>query len=137
MIIYLLLLAAGLVVALLALRRIRKTIAFLKTAQRATATVIGFETTRDSEGGGDLYAPLFRFYTPNDLEVTYRYPVSSSPKSWSEGDEMTVVYDLQRPESVRLLTFSLHFGVAATLLTIAAPLVVVPLCYFFLLPYLR
>lgn len=135
MIIYLLLLVAGLAFAFAAAHRIRKTLTFLRTAQRSTATVVGFETVKDSEG--DLYAPLFRFYTPDNREVTYRYPVSSSPKSWSVGAEITVVYDLQRPEEVRLLTFSRNFGAAATLLTIAAPLVVVPLCYFLLLPYLR
>lgn len=128
---YLAPLAAGIVCALFALYTLAKTFAFLHSSVRTTAAVVAFDQ------GDDTFAPVFRFFTRNNEEIRYTYPVYTSPKSWSIGEEATVAYDPQQPEKARLLTFLGTFGITALLFAAAAALMVCPVCYLVLRRFLQ
>lgn len=124
-------LAAGIICALFAVYTLVKTFAFLQTAARTTATVIEFKE------GDDTFAPVFRFFTKNNEEIRYTYPVYTSPKSWSVGEEATVAYDPQQPAEVRLLTFWGTFNITTILFAAAAALMVRPVCRMVLRRFLQ
>lgn len=132
---YILLCTVGVIMVFIAVRMILNTLAFLDQSQRATATVIDFKIHESSDG--DTYSPVFQFHTRDGQEVLCHYPINSSPRGWSIGDEATVAYDPGNPEEAKVLTFFATFGIAAVLLMIAAPMIALAACYFITARFLR
>lgn len=125
---YTITLATGIVLLLISLHFLKESLSFLRTSNRATATVIELETVKDSDG--DTYRAIFRYYTNSGQEFIYRQGSSSSPAIWDVGEEATIAYDPNDPYKARLVTFFSMFGATAVLMAIALPCIVFGLGYF-------
>lgn len=133
--IYKILVAAGVILFLLAVYFFNKSVRFIKTGERATATVI--ELVKSTGGKSTSYKPVFKFKTALNQEVIYRHNVSTSPPAWKIGEEAVIVYDSNNPQKAKLLTYFGSFGLSVILLALAMPLIVIGGGYFFSQSYLR
>jgi hypothetical protein len=131
---YYIILGAGVILFVAALLSFRSTLAFLKKAEKATATVTSL---RVIESDGEVYLPLFTFRARNNIEYTYELPEGSNPSFWSVGETETVIYDPADPSSVRLYTYFRIFVWPLVLISIALPLLVVGGGYFVAAQFLK
>jgi hypothetical protein len=115
-------LTVGLALLIASLFFFRKTIGFIKSSERTTATVIKLEEISSSDGR--TWKPIFKYTTYTGKEYTYRASFSSSPSPWKVGDEAQLAYEPANPQKAKLLTYLGSFGLPITLLTIAMPLLV-------------
>lgn len=112
-----------------------KSLDFIKTGTRTTATVI--ELVEKSSSDGRTYAPVFEYKTHFNEKIKYHYPVSSSPASWTVGEEATIVYDNNNTRSVKLLTYFGTFGWTVVLMAIAMPMLVIGGGYYLSQAFLK
>jgi hypothetical protein len=112
--------AALLIASLLMLK---KSMAFLKDSERATATVVDLQRVSGSDG--DTYKPVFTFKTYANQDITYRSGVSSSPPAFEIGEEVTIAYDRNNPSTAQLLTYWGSFRWSIILACIAMPLIII------------
>jgi len=103
---------------------IRQRLAFIRDSEKTMGTVILLKKEKDSDGG-TTYRPVFRFKTKTNQEIVFDHSVTSSPPSWSVGDDATIVYDPDNPDNARLYSYFGVFGVAAILMAVAMPLIVI------------
>ncbi|MBO9573963.1 MAG: DUF3592 domain-containing protein [Chitinophagaceae bacterium] len=120
---YTITLTVGLILLVISLFLLRDSLAFLKDSERAVATVIQLDRVSGSDG--DTYKPVFTFKTVSGQEITYRHGVSSSPPSWSVGEETVIAYKAGDPSVARLVTYFGTFGWSIVLMAIAMPAIVV------------
>lgn len=120
---YTICLVVGTALLIASLLMLKKSMAFLKNSERATATVV--ELQRVSGNDGDTYKPVFVFKTYANLEITYRSGVSSSPPAWEIGEEATIAYDRNAPSTAQLLTYWGSFRWTIILACIAMPLLII------------
>ncbi len=73
---YYIILGAGIALFIFALLSLRSTLAFLKKAEKATATVTSL---RIDDSDGEVYIPLFTFRTRNNTEYSYELPEGTNP----------------------------------------------------------
>ena len=71
-----------------------------RTAARATGVI----TALDGTGGayGTIYAPTFRFETPDKRVWTIELMTGTSPAAYSVGEVVPVVYDADAPMGARI-----------------------------------
>jgi len=108
---------------------------FLKTTQRAEATVIKIQKNEDNDG--TTYKPVFKFKSFNGEDYMYTYPFGTSNNSWSVGDKATIAYAGNNPIKARLVTYFGTFGWAVILIAIAMPLIVIGGGYYLAQPFLK
>lgn len=70
---------------------------------RADAEVVDLHVSRDEEGGR-VYYPVVRFRTAGGQEVEARTRVGGSPPQARPGDQVRVIYQPGRPQTVSLDT---------------------------------
>ena len=133
---YNILLALGLILFGISIFILRRTFTFLRLSERAEATVIDLNQTKDSDGGY-MYKPTFKFITKQKQEIEYRYSFSSNTTSWEIGDKTTVAYDPHSPTDAKILTYFGTFNATIILLAIAIPLIIVGAGYYLTQPYLK
>ncbi|MEO6316434.1 MAG: DUF3592 domain-containing protein [Chitinophagaceae bacterium] len=126
--VYNILLAAGITLLAFSMHTLKKSLRFLKSSERATATVVAIETLGSSDG--NTYKPVFSFTTALRKEIIYRPEVSTSPAGWVVGDQAVIAYDADAPANARLLTYFGSFRWTIILLAIAMPLLVIGGGYF-------
>lgn len=119
----------GIILFAVGVKFLNDRLSFLKKGERAFATVIELERSTDSDGGY-VYKPIFRFSTPNKKEVIYRGYFSSSPAGWRIGDVANVVYSVDNPDEVKVLTYFGTFGIPVVLLAVSLPFLLVGGGYF-------
>ncbi|MEI9943253.1 MAG: DUF3592 domain-containing protein [Chitinophagaceae bacterium] len=120
---YTLTLAVGIILLIISLSILRKSLAFLRSSERAVGTVIELERIRDSDG--DTFKPIFKYKTISNQEFIYRPISSSNPPGWKIGEEATIAYDPNNPSVARLLTYFGTFSWTIILMAIAMPFIVV------------
>jgi hypothetical protein len=120
---YTLCLVIGTALLIGSLLMLKKSMAFLKNSERATATVVDLQMVSGSDG--DTYKPVFVFKTYANQEITYRSGVSSSPPAWEIGEEATIAYDRNAPATAQLLTYWGSFRWSIILACIAMPLLII------------
>lgn len=100
-------LVAGSVLTFLALVFLVRTAVFLSDAVRVEASVIKNETTYSDEGN-PLYQPTFFFRDGQGSGHTVRLHYSSSEYGYNEDDRVSVLYDPDDPQTIRIDSF---FGI--------------------------
>lgn len=128
-------LAVGIVLLVISLGFLRATFSFLKSSERVTATVIELETIEDSEG--TTYKPVYKFKTLAGEEYLCRPNFSSSPASWSIGEETLIAYNPQDPADARLLSYFGTFSWTIILTAIAMPFIVIGAGYHIAQQFLK
>jgi len=128
-------LAIGILFLVFSLILFNRSVQFLQTGGRATATVIRLESTSGKKNSS--VRPIFSFTTITNQEITYVHSVSSYPPAWKIGEQATIVYDQNKPERVKLLTYFGAFGWAIMLMAFAMPMIVIGGGYHLLQPYFR
>lgn len=100
----------GLVLALVAAWVATREQAFIRTAARATGTVVELGLDRDSDGSAAYY-PIVRFVTASGDTVTFQSRTGSRPPSYEVGERVEVLYEAAAPQRARMSGFfSLHIG---------------------------
>lgn len=102
---------------------IRKRLAFIQECEKTTGTVIDIKKETDSDG--TTYRPIFKFKTKNNRDIFLEYPFSSNPSSYSVGDEATIAYDRFDPAKAKVCNYFGMFGLAAVLMAVAMPFIVI------------
>lgn len=121
-------LIVGIILLGVSLFLLKGSLAFLKSSERATATVIEMETVSGTDG--NTYKPIFKFKTRHNQEIVFRKSSSSSPPSWKVGEEATIAYDINDPDKARLLTYFGTFIWTIVLMCIALPFIVIGAGYY-------
>lgn len=119
----------GIILFGIGLKFLNDRLSFLKKGEKASATVIELERSTDSDGGW-VYKPVFKFSTRSKREVIYRGYFSSSPAGWRIGDVANVVYDVDDPDEVKVLTYFGTFGLPVVLLAVSLPFLLIGGGYF-------
>jgi Protein of unknown function (DUF3592) len=128
-------LAIGIILLIISLFLLKESMSFIKNGERTKATVIELEKITHSKGA--TYKPVFKFNTILNQEIIYRHNVSSSPPTWKVGDETTVIYDLNDPQKVKLLSYFGVFSWTIILMAIAMPLIVIGGGYYIAQSFLK
>ena len=88
----------GLIFLGVAVISVRAELNLRRGAVRAPGRVIDLQPTSGSRGG-TLYKPVFEFYDDQDRKHVITGSVASSPPSFSRGEEVTVLYRPENPET--------------------------------------
>jgi hypothetical protein len=128
-------LVTSLILIVISLLLLKESLAFLKTSERAVATVVELETVKGDDS--DTYKAIFTFKTSSNEEITYRAKTSSSPAAWEVGEEALIAYDRDHPSTARLVTYFGIFSWSIILLSIAMPLLVIGGGYYLAQQVLR
>jgi len=128
-------LVVGVLVLVAALYAFNQSLNFLKTTQRAEATVIKIQ--KDEDNDGTTYKPIFKFTSYNGEDYMYTYPFGTSNNSWSIGDKATIAYAGDNPIKAGLVTYFGTFGWTIVLMAIAMPLLVIGGGYHLAQPFLK
>jgi len=121
--VYNILLTIGCTILAISLYLGKRSLAFIKTSERAVGKVI--EVQRIEGSDGPTYKPIFKFKTSLNKQVIYKYPFSSSPASFKLDDEAIIAYDANDPYKAKILTYFGSFGLSVVLMAIAMPLIVI------------
>ena len=128
-------LAVGVTLLIISLLTLKKSLAFLRSSNRAIATVIELERISDSDGTS--YKPVFKFKAATGQEVIYKQSSSSNPPGWEVGEEATIAYDANNPNEARLLTYFGAFSWTIVLMALAMPMLVVGGGYYLAQQFLK
>lgn len=120
---------AGLVTFFIGLLLLINRILFIKKGNIAIATVIELKEHIDSDKDKS-YSPVFKFTTHNNEDLIYEPGHSSSPSSWSKGEEVKVAYTKEFPYEVILLTYFHSFGFSMLFFIVGLILIVISTGYF-------
>jgi hypothetical protein len=69
---YTLTLAIGIILLAISLLKLKESLTFLRTSERAVGTVIELEKIAGSDGG-HTFKPIFKFKTISNQEIIYRH----------------------------------------------------------------
>lgn len=133
--VYSILLIIGFILVLVAGILFKRSLNFLENGERTTGIVTELISVYDDDGV--TYKPVFKFKTSKNEDITYTHPISSSPPQWRVGETTGLIYDPDKPEDAKILTYFGMFGWAVIILSIAAPLLVIAGGYFLTQPLLR
>jgi hypothetical protein len=121
---YTITLIAGVLILISSLFALRESLEFLRSSERAVATVMDLEHVQDSDG--DItFKPIFKFTTNLNQEVIYRHHSSSKPASWQFGEQATIAYKASDPSDAKLMTYFGVFNWTVILMSIAMPMIVI------------
>jgi hypothetical protein len=67
-----------------------------------TGTVVEMEASDSSEGGCCVYSPVIEFTASNDQKYTFEGDTASDPPAYEVGDEVSVIYDPNDPETAQI-----------------------------------
>jgi hypothetical protein len=127
---YTITLAIGMILFFISIFLFNRSLNFIKSGERTTATVIQLEEVSDSDGS--TYRPIFKFSTYANQEIIFRHSASSSPSAFDIGEEVSIIYNRDQPEKAQLLTYMGSFVGTIVLMAIAMPFIVVGGGYFFM-----
>ncbi|HEX2627735.1 MAG TPA: DUF3592 domain-containing protein [Chitinophagaceae bacterium] len=126
--IYGILLIVGVIVAAIGVRMLLRSLTFIKSGERTTATVVEIIPVHGSDG--TTYKPVFEFTTLEGRKMIHRQNSSSNPPGWKEGEETAIIYDRDNPENARVVTYFGLFSWSIILFAIAAPMIIIGGGYF-------
>lgn len=106
--------AVGLPLLIIAGFLIFRDIAFFNKAVEARGTVIELEekVSRDRDGTSRSYYPRVSFIDNKGKEFTFTSNSGSNPPGFSEGEEVTVLYDPASPSKAKIDTFFQTWGMS-------------------------
>lgn len=90
--------------------QVQKTRAFLGIARRTPGRVV--ELAEGSGNKGPVYYPIIEFRVGVEAPRRFRSDVGSRPASHAVGDEVTVLWDPNDPESPQIQSFATVWGMA-------------------------
>ncbi|MBO9731463.1 MAG: hypothetical protein J7623_22675 [Chitinophaga sp.] len=125
---YKLYLLTGLILLAISLTLLKQSIDYIGRSERAIGTVVSMEL---SDGA---YSPVFEIKVKKHPPVVYELPASSNPPSWHIGEQATFLYDTEKPDEVRMMSYFWIFSWTIVLMAIAIPLLIIGGGYFFLQP---
>ncbi|MBC9932723.1 DUF3592 domain-containing protein [Chitinophaga qingshengii] len=125
---YKLYLLTGLLLVAVSLYKLRQSVEFIGSSERAQGTVVSLD---ESDGA---YAPVFSIMTNENVELIYHHAAYSSPSSWDVGEKATFLYDPANLDSVRMMGYFWLFNWAIILMAIAIPLIITGAGYLLLSP---
>jgi hypothetical protein len=67
-----------------------------------TGTVLELEASDSAEGGCCVYSPVIEFTTANDQTYTFEGDTASDPPAYKVGEEVSVIYDPNDPETAQI-----------------------------------
>jgi Protein of unknown function (DUF3592) len=132
---YTITLTIGVILLVISIYLFKRSVDFIDSGIKTTATVIELEAISDSDG--TTYKPIFRFLTHTNQTIIYRDHASSSPAVFEVGEEVGVVYDREDPNNVKILTYTGAFIWTIVLACLSLPLIVVGGGYFLTQSLLR
>lgn len=127
---YTFILIAGLLVLFAAFYLLRKQLLFIKNGIRVEARVFVFSITRDDENNNETYSPVFRFHTPDNLEIVFKPQLARYNRIWLAGDKATFVYQKDNPHKPVLLSYWSMFRKVIFLFSVAIFLLTIAGCYY-------
>ena len=133
---YTIFLAVGLVLLLIAFLMLQKSFSFIKQGQKTKATVVDLINYRNSDGHL-MYKPVYQFVTTHNEEIIYESSVASNPPARQVGDEVSVIYDRNNPQSMVVVSYFGLFSWTIILTAVAMPFIVIGGGYFLALPYFK
>jgi hypothetical protein len=101
----LILLASGSIFFLFAVIFGVQTAKFIGGGEKARATIVANELKTDRDGDRNYY-PRFVFLTNDGSSTSVQSSTGTNPPSFSEGQEVTVIYDRSKPGDARIDTFT-------------------------------
>ena len=126
---YTFILIAGLLVLLAACNSLRKQLLFIRNGIRVEATVFVFNVKRDDEGN-ETYLPVFRFHTPDNIEIVFQPAFARFSRTWLAGAKATFVYHKDNPQKPVLLSYWSLFRTVIFLFSVAIFLLTLAGCYY-------
>jgi hypothetical protein len=82
-----------------------RTAKFIGGGEKVRATIIANESKTDPDGDLNYY-PRLVFLTKDGNSVSVRSSTGTNPPYFSEGQEVTVIYDRSKPADARIDTFT-------------------------------
>lgn len=134
MIVYSIFVIVGVLLLAGAITALKRSLRFLKTAERSVGTVVQVVEKQD-DNDGTLYYPVYEFPTSANETVTYRHNTSSSNAMWQVGEKTTFIFEPGNPASARFLSYWGIFSWPLGLLAVAVNLVIIGGGYFLLRGY--
>lgn len=120
----------GLVLLIMGIKLLKDRIEHIKNGNRAIARVIEIKEYLDDDKA-KMYKPVFKFLTNNNEEIIFEHRVGSSSDSrWPINKEVKVLYKMEDPNKVTLLTLFNSFGIPLTLLILASLLLFISGGYY-------
>ncbi|MGL3109652.1 DUF3592 domain-containing protein [Bradyrhizobium sp. BR 1432] len=110
--------AAGLLLLSRGVLELGSTIAFLARAEQTEARFVGAVARRGRNHGGTFLYPTFRFQTTDGRSMTFTSSSGSTDQPYSDGERVKIAYDPRWPEEARLVSF-LTLWISPTLLCAA------------------
>lgn len=94
------------------------TLNFSRNAVQAAGTVIEMRESKDSESGSIRYAPTFQFPDASGALYTVSSSFYSAPPEFQVGDQVTVLYRRDDPDTARIDTSTQLWGLPVLLAVI-------------------
>ena len=89
---------------------LKKSMDLIRSGQQATATVVKFTTYQKKFT--TYYRPVFEFTTLAGAKELYFHSVASGSPAWKIGDTATIVYDINQPRHITMVSFWGVYGPA-------------------------
>ncbi|OAF05723.1 hypothetical protein AYJ54_02160 [Bradyrhizobium centrolobii] len=98
-------LLVGLLLLGLGLSEAGSTAAFLARAEQAEGRFVGAVARTGGNHGGTFLYPKFQFVTTDGRSMTFTSTSGSTDQPYFDGERVRIIYDPQRPEDARLVSF--------------------------------
>lgn len=119
--------ALGVFIAYMACLQFTKTQNLLADGIKTKAKVIHLEVfTGDNN---PLYSPVFEYKDRRNQVLEYTSSIRSYPALYKVGDVVSIVYDRQKPETMKVISFWNLYRGSVIPFMIAAPLLVIGFSY--------
>jgi hypothetical protein len=132
--VYSILLITGVILFIASTIVFKKSLALIKAGNKTTATVIDLQ--RGLENHSSDLTPIFKFTTTTGEEITFKGFGASSPPAYDIGETVNIVYDIDKPNNAKVLSYFGAFGLSIILAAIALPMILISAGYFFVQQFL-
>jgi ribosomal protein S16 len=122
--IYPILLGIGCIVFAASLFLIQNNIRFIKRGTKTTATVIDLQQESSSNSDRE-FTPIFKFTTATGEAVSFKGFGASNPPAYNIGEKVSIVYDHEKPEDAKVLSYFGTFGAAIILMALSMPMIII------------
>ncbi|MBV7530387.1 DUF3592 domain-containing protein [Chitinophaga sp. sic0106] len=128
MIIHIIFVCVGALLLGFAIADLRGRIKFVKTAERATGTVVELVESKDDDG--TMYYPVFEIPTQDNDILTYRHATAASRPQWELHENVPFIFERGKPETLRIFRYRTIYWWPLCLLAVAIDLLVIGGGYF-------